>query len=100
MHTLLRDEIRSVNKAAELRIAELSDMAVKYAAGQLTPEQATDGYYRHADKWGAAIPGVFHVQGVSDQEIQAAMEQAAGPHTTRAENRKRYQAVIDRGTRS
>jgi hypothetical protein len=92
MRGALKDEIREVMKAAELRVRALSEITTAYAAGELTPEQATDNYFRHMDKWGEAFPGVRSVIGKSDEELLAMQEKSAGPYVTREENRKRYDA--------
>ena len=64
MRETLEDEIHDVMKSAELRIREFSDFTAAYAAGELTPEQATDKYHRYMDKWGEALPGV-HMPGIN-----------------------------------
>jgi hypothetical protein len=99
MQMLLQDEIREVTKAAELRIREFADLATAYAAGQLTPQQATDRYIRYQDKWGEALP-VVNVKGMTDEEIHVALDRVAGPHMKRAENRKRYGELFPKGPRT
>ena len=91
MRELLQSEIRATTKAADLRIREFSNFANAYAAGEMTPEQAMDAVIHFQEKWGPAIPGIFKVEGMSDAEITAAVELAAGSHTSRQKQRAETQ---------
>jgi len=100
MRKLLEEETLAVAKAAELRIREFSSFTNQYAAGELTPEQAADKYYRYREKWEDALPGFTKkIQGASDSEIMEAIEREAGPYTTLAEGRKQYQSLLKRPSR-
>jgi hypothetical protein len=102
MYKLFEKEVRTVTRAADLRIRDFAHFTTDYAAGKITPEQAMDQYFRHEDKWGDALPGVVRpVQNLSDNEIIEAMEKAAGPYTTREDSKRRYQKLFgnrDRGS--
>jgi hypothetical protein len=80
----LDQEIRTVRRAAELRIRELTKLTEAYAAGEITPAEATEKYMHHLDKWGDALPGVTRAaQNLTDEEITADMERAMKPHLAR-----------------
>ena len=101
MKTYLKDEIREVRRAADLRIREFTDFTNAYAAGELTPEQAMDKFHRHMDKWGDSFPGLMpHDSNLSDAQIIAGMEKGEESHMTREKARKRSDKVFGRGDRS
>ena len=89
MNAILRDEVQEVMKAADLRIREIAAFTTAYAAGKITPEEATDKYMEHMDKWGDALPGVIRpVRYLTDEEITADMEKAVGAHTRRTVSKR------------
>ena len=93
----LAQETRTVMRAADLRVRELADITTAYAAGELTPEQATDRWHQHQDKWGEALPGVIRaVENLSDAEIHADMQKEATPYMSLRETSKRL-SRLNRG---
>jgi hypothetical protein len=92
MKDALADEIREVMKDAQLRIQEFSALAAAYAAGEITPHEATDRYMEYKDKWGDPLPGVKRSSKyLSDEEIVADMNKAFGPFTSREQTNRRPQ---------
>ena len=84
MTRMFTEELANVHKGAELRIREFATALKQYAAGELTPEQATDRVSAYQVKWGDAVPGVYSVEGKSDAELVSSVDQRAGPFSARA----------------
>jgi len=92
MRAALDKEVRTVMKAAELRIREFTQFTQAYTAGEITPADATEKYMHHMDKWGDALPGVARAaQNLTDEEITADMERAMRPNSSHLQTHKRRQ---------
>lgn len=98
MKNILADRTREILKAADLRIRELTDLTVAYAAGEMTPKEASEAYCRHEDKWGEILPGVVQdIRSMSDKDIVTEMnksfagdrEKGLKPYTGRLERQRR-----------
>jgi hypothetical protein len=96
MLSMFNDEVTNVTKGAELRLRDFSTLLKEYVAGNISPEQATDRMVRHQEKWGDAVPGVYSVEGKSDEELLAAVETHAGSFRTSAEIETKYQDAVGR----
>jgi hypothetical protein len=96
MNVILKHEIIAVMKAADLRLREFSGFTAEYAAGKITAEEAMDRYFHYQQKWGEALLGVPRAEGLSDAEIVATVNEAAGKYTSREEGRKRYDQLFSK----
>ena len=94
MRNFLDYEITAVTKAAELRLRELGALVTSYAAGELTPQQAGEQLDRYQSRWGEALPGVWKVEGATDEEILAKVNQAEGKHAS-AERKRNIRPFRD-----
>jgi len=88
-------ETTCLTKATELRLRELGGIVTAYAAGELTPQKAMERFDQYQKRWGEALPGVWRVHGVTDEEIVAKIDGTPTKHTT-AEQRKRRTIPTDR----
>lgn len=70
----LRDEVIAVSKAAEMRIREATVIAMDYAKGKISPEEADTRSFEYSRKWGDAVYGVPSVEGMTDAQILRAMD--------------------------
>jgi hypothetical protein len=84
LQNAVREETRTVLRAADLRIRELTNLSNEYASGVLSPAEATSKYMRFLDKWGDPFPGVAKaVVNLSDEQIHAEMENNLTAHVAR-----------------
>jgi hypothetical protein len=76
----LGDEIRTVNRATELRLREASEIAVAYAKGDITPEEANRRFSLHSNQWRDVIHGglIIPPGGLTDEEIHRSIEESQG----------------------
>jgi hypothetical protein len=88
MREMMQDEITRVMKAGQLRIEELSAITTAFAAGELTPKQATEKYFDHMDKWGDVLPEVTSIERKTDEQIRAAVDGKFASHLERHGLRK------------
>jgi len=93
MQDALGTEIHEVMKDAQLRIQEFAAFTAAYAAGEITPQEATDKYMQYKDKWGDPLPGVTRsILYLGDDEIVADMNKAHGLFTSREQTSRRAQS--------
>jgi hypothetical protein len=87
MQGWLKEEIRDLAKAHELRIKEATDFVTAYASGKISPEEATERLLRYDRRWGEALYGATASTDLSDEAILSAIdrarETALGRHTLR-----------------
>ncbi len=72
----LRREVIAINRAAELRVRELTVLVTDYARGRLSPEEANERFSRYSGRWGDPIHGVSVVEGKTDAQILKEMADA------------------------
>lgn len=75
MQRWLEREISDIRKAAELRIKEATEFVDAYARGELSVNDAAHCSYEYENRWGEVLPGGFHCQGLSDQQILATIDE-------------------------
>jgi hypothetical protein len=73
----VRQEIADADKAHELRVKELAEIAHAYSAGEVTPEQADQLHTRYYERWGDALPSISTGPGVTDEQILKSLDDAA-----------------------
>lgn len=73
----MRQEIADIEKAGELRVKELKELARAYSAGDISPEQADALHSRYHERWGEVLPGASTGPGVSDERILEQVGKAA-----------------------
>ena len=74
MQGWLEREIADIHKAAELRITEATRFVNAYARGVLSADDTAQRSYEYEHRWGEALPGGFRSQGMTDDEIVAAVD--------------------------
>jgi hypothetical protein len=67
---------RELKKAFELRTKEATDLATRYAAGEISPEEATKRFLAFDRRWGEAMYGASAGENVSDDQILANIDEA------------------------
>lgn len=86
LQSALSEETRSVMRAADLRIRELTNISNEYASGAMSPADATAKYMRYLDKWGDPFPGVLKaIANLSDEQIHEEMEKHLVGHVARVQ---------------
>ncbi len=91
----LRQEIDHSRKATELRIAGAKEIATGFAAKRIPPSEAADHIYRHENRWGEALPGVWTTEGKTDQRILGELDEAR----VRQRRRREHAGGTQTGTR-
>ena len=76
MQGWLKEELRDVEKARELRVKDLTGFVDAYAAGKLTPEEATQRMVQYDRRWGEALPGTGAFPGATDEDILQRIDQS------------------------
>ena len=71
----LRDEVLLVSRAADIRIRELTVLVTDYARGRISAEEANERYIQNSRKWFDALPGVYSIEGKTDEQIVKEMEE-------------------------
>jgi len=89
MRSWLRLETKHLSKALELRMKEATEIVTSYAAGEITPQQAGERFWNYSRRWPEALPGVFGIGKMSDEEIVAEVDTSRDPQ-------RRSQWVRDR----
>jgi hypothetical protein len=77
MRRWLSEEIADLTKALQLRFNEASAFVNAYAAGEISAEEAEKRLERYNSRWGEPLPGATASTGLTDQEILAAVDNAA-----------------------
>lgn len=72
----LRREVIAINRAAEMRVRELTVLVTDYARGRIPPEEANERFSRYSGRWGDPIYGVSLVEGKTDAQILKEMADA------------------------
>lgn len=72
----LRREVIAINRAAEMRIRELTVLVTDYARGKITPEEANERFSRYSSRWSDPIYGVSIAEGKTDEQILKEMADA------------------------
>jgi hypothetical protein len=70
----LRQEMRDIAKASELRLREATEFVMAYAAGEITPEEADERSSRYHHRWDEALPGVSATDSMTDEQILTAID--------------------------
>ena len=90
----LRQEIDHSRKATKLRRAGAREIATAFAENRISPIEAADQIYRHENRWGEALPGVWTTEGKTDQEILAELDEARLRQQARRKNAGKTQSAI------
>jgi len=94
----LEREIADTAKAAELRIRDAARFVTAYALGEISADEAENGAYEYACRWGDALPGVHRSQGMPDEEILQKMDETRSRRVpARALGKKRYRGTPGAG---
>jgi hypothetical protein len=72
----LQQEIDHSRKAMELRVKDATGIATAFQENRLSAKEAADEIYRHENRWGEALPGVWTTEGKTDQQILAELDEA------------------------
>ena len=96
MRSWLRQELKDLSKAYELRLKEATELVTAYALGELTPEEADERNWRYHQRWGEALPGVSSTEAVTDEQILAAIDKARGSYSTPRNIDERYRKLFGR----
>lgn len=72
----LRQEIDHSRRATKLRIEGAREIAAAFAENRLSPKETADQIYRHENRWGEALPGVWTTEGKTDQQVLAELDEA------------------------
>jgi hypothetical protein len=89
MRDWLRQEIRDLTKAFELRINDATDFVTSYALGEITATDASNRLSAYQHQWGdSPISGVTVRDSMSNSEILKKQEEAL-PSAVRALNKRR-----------
>jgi hypothetical protein len=83
-----RQEIAHSTKAYELRVKEATDLATKYEAGEISPEEAKKRFLAYENRWREALYGVASAENLTDEQILAKIDEtrraSRGTFTSRA----------------
>jgi hypothetical protein len=81
MRDWLRQELRDLTKAMELRVNDATDFVTAYSNEQLTAQQTMQRFHTYSTRWGDAIRGVRTDAELKDTEILARLDRArsSGP---------------------
>jgi len=90
----LRQEIDHSRKATKLRIAGAREIAAAFAEKRISRKEAADQIYRHENRWGEALPGVWTTEGKTDQQILAELDETR----IRQQLRRKAAARTEAGT--
>jgi hypothetical protein len=96
VRNVVEQEIKDSAKAHELRTRELTELAVAYEQGKITPEQADERMDRYQKRWGEALRGTSATPNVTDEEILAKIDATRRPFKTRGEIDEGYRKTFGR----
>lgn len=96
MRKWAEQEIKDVNKAAELRVREVNEIARAYSAGEITPEKADELQYKYDVRWGEALRGTNAVEGRTDEQILAAIDATRRPFVSPRDSKEQYRKQFGR----
>jgi hypothetical protein len=89
MRDWLRQEIRDLTKAFELRINDATDFVTSYALGEITASDASNRLSAYQHRWGdSPISGVTVRDNMSNSEILRKQEEAI-PSAVRVLSKRR-----------
>jgi hypothetical protein len=71
-----RQEIANSAKAFELRVKEATDLATRFAAGEISPQEAKQKLISFDRRWGEAMYGASVGENISDDQILAKIDEA------------------------
>ncbi len=89
MRQWAEQEIKDVQKAAELRIREANEIVRAYSAGEITPEKAAELQYKYDYRWGEALRGTNAAEGRTDEQILAAIDATRRPSRRASEEARK-----------
>lgn len=89
-------EIKDVQKAAELRTREVSEIARAYSAGEITPEKADELQFKYSYRWGEALRGISATEGVTDEQILAKIDSTRRPFVSPRQAREEVRKLTGR----
>jgi hypothetical protein len=96
MRQWAEQEIKDVNKAAELRIREVNEIVRAYSGGEITPEKAGELQFKYDHRWGEALRGTNAVEGRTDEQILAAIDSTRRPFVSPRDSREQYRKQFGR----
>jgi hypothetical protein len=91
----LQQEIDHTRKAMELRVKGATDIATAFRENRISGKEAAEQIYRHENRWGEALPGVWTTEGKTDQQILAELDETR----IRQQGRREHAAGSHAGTR-
>lgn len=65
----LKQELRDMSKATELRTQDAVDFVTAFANGQISEKEVTKRLSAYGSRWGDAIPGVMTTENMTNEEI-------------------------------
>jgi hypothetical protein len=83
MQGWLKEEIRDIEKARELRIKEATDFVDAYASGKLSQAEAMERLFKYDRRWGEALFGTSAAEGMTDEAILLAIDRTRESSTAR-----------------
>jgi hypothetical protein len=72
-----RQEITDANRAHELRVKELTEIARACSSGEITAQQANEQHDRYYARWGDALPTISVGPQTTDEQIIKSLDEAA-----------------------
>jgi len=79
MQNWLRQELADLDRAVDLRTKEARDLVTTYAAGKISSREAQERFFKYNKRWPEALPGTHTVQGATDADILAEIDEARHP---------------------
>jgi hypothetical protein len=89
--TWLQEEIAQLSKAMELRTKEATALATAFTKGEISAEEAGEQRWKYTQRWGEALPGVMSMNGMTDEQILATIDEAQDPEFVERLMQKRTQ---------
>lgn len=80
MRDWLRQEVRDLTKALELRVQDATEFVTSYGLGELTPTEAMDRLMKYTQRWGdSPIPDVQTTERMTNDEILHRIDAGVSP---------------------
>lgn len=90
-----RQQIKDAAKEFELRVKEVTSLAIAYSAGEITPDQAEERYSRYYHRWGDTLCGVSVGDDWPDDKIIAKIDASRDPFITPQDRRARRRRLSE-----
>jgi len=95
----LRQEIRDISKATELRLQDATDFVTAFATGKISEEQLSNRLSIYHDRWGEEpIPGVRTDDKMTNEDIIQRLDNAL-PKSVRETIKKKLGTTSGQGHR-